>query len=216
MSRVIAFGDVHGCSTALQTVLDAIAPTDDDTIIGLGDYIDRGPDSRGVIDILLKLQNECSFVALRGNHEIMMMISFEDYLQGPMWVQSGGLETLDSYDGAPENVPLEHFKFLRATKPYHETESHLFVHANYDPQRTLADQPDDLLYWEHLHRTMPEPHHSGKTAVVGHTPQKDGEILNAGHLICLDTCCWGGGWLTAMDLGSGQLWQANDQGELRA
>jgi serine/threonine protein phosphatase 1 len=216
MSRIIAIGDVHGCSAALQAVLDAITPTPDDTIIGIGDYIDRGPDSRGVIDILLKLQEQCNFVALRGNHEIMMMHSFEDYLQAPMWVQSGGLETLDSYDGAPENVPLEHFNFLRRTKPSHETDGHLFVHANYDPRLSLDKQPDELRYWEHLHGHMPEPHYSGKIVVVGHTPQEDREVLDAGHLICIDTCCYGGGWLTALDVVSGTIWQANSDGELRS
>ena len=215
MSRLIAIGDVHGCSSALQCVLDAIVPTAEDTIVGMGDYIDRGPDSRGVIDILLKLQEQCAFVALRGNHEIMMMHSFEDYLQGPMWVQSGGLETLDSYDGAPENVPLEHFNFLRHTKAYHETDTHIFVHANYDPGLALGDQPEELLYWEHLSRRMPGPHYSGKIAVVGHTPQADGEILDVGHLICVDTCCYGGGWLTALDLLAGTKWQANNDGVLR-
>jgi serine/threonine protein phosphatase 1 len=62
---------------------------------------------------------------------------------------------------------------------------------------------------------MPGPHASWKVAVVGHTPQKNGEILNLGHLVCIDTYCHGGSWLTALDVGSGRYWQANEKGEVR-
>jgi serine/threonine protein phosphatase 1 len=216
VSRLIAIGDIHGCSTALKTILDAIDPQADDTIVTLGDYIDRGPDSRGVIDLLLDLQRRTQLVPLRGNHEIMMLQSFENYLHGPMWVQSGGLETLASYDGAPDNVPVEHINFMRQSKPSFETEKFLFVHANYDANLPLAKQPETLLYWEHIDRSMPRAHYSGKTAIVGHTPQRDGEFLDEGHLICLDTFCCGGGWLTALELNSRDSWQANQLGELRA
>lgn len=215
MSRIIAIGDIHGCSTALRALLDAIQPTPQDTIIGLGDFVDRGPDTRGVLDTMLDLEQRCQLVALRGNHEIMMMHSFEDYLQAPMWVQCGGLETLDSYGGAPENVPVEHFRFLRNTRRFYETDDYFFVHANYNPRLSLNEQPDELLFWEHISRTMPDAHRCGKTAVVGHTSQKEGEILDAGHLICLDTFCWGGQWLTAMEMPTRTVWQANEQGELR-
>jgi serine/threonine protein phosphatase 1 len=98
---------------------------------------------------------------------------------------------------------------------YYETDSHLFVHANYDASLSLDQQPDDLLLWEHVVHTLPPRHRSGKTAVVGHTPQGSGEILDLGHLICIDTYCVGGGWLTALDVEAGQVWQANRAGELR-
>jgi serine/threonine protein phosphatase 1 len=63
---------------------------------------------------------------------------------------------------------------------------------------------------------VPDPHDNGKQAIVGHTSQKNGEVLDVGHLVCIDTYCWGGGWLTALDASSGQIWQANQQGQLRA
>ena len=62
---------------------------------------------------------------------------------------------------------------------------------------------------------IPGPHQSGKTAVVGHTASEEGEVLDADYLICLDTWCYGGGWLTAMDLRTRQTWQANQQGQSR-
>jgi serine/threonine protein phosphatase 1 len=63
---------------------------------------------------------------------------------------------------------------------------------------------------------MPPPHYSGKKAIVGHTPQVSGEILDVDYLACIDTCCYGGGWLTAIDVDSGRQWQANQDGQLRA
>ena len=62
---------------------------------------------------------------------------------------------------------------------------------------------------------MPRPHSSGKTAVVGHTEGHDGEILDLGYLKCIDTYCFGGGWLTALETAGGHVWQVNDRGELR-
>jgi len=73
-----------------------------------------------------------------------------------------------------------------------------------------------LRYWLHLHAHRPGPHMSGKIAVVGHTPQRMGEPLDVGHLLCLDTYCFGGGWLTAFDVSSRACWQANEQGFVRS
>ena len=105
--------------------------------------------------------------------------------------------------------------FLRGLKRHYETDTHLFVHANYDATLSLEQQPDRLLLWEHVVHTLPGRHCSGKTAVVGHTPQGSGEILDMGYLICIDTYCFGGGWLTALDVESGKVWQANRDGDLR-
>jgi serine/threonine protein phosphatase 1 len=70
--------------------------------------------------------------------------------------------------------------------------------------------------WQSLKMMVPGPHVSGKTAVVGHTSLKDGDILNLGHLICIDTYCWGGGWLAALDTTTDQLWQVDRDGGLRS
>jgi serine/threonine protein phosphatase 1 len=72
-----------------------------------------------------------------------------------------------------------------------------------------------VLRWESLRNHQPGPHYSGKPAVVGHTAQKDGEILDLGHLKCIDTYCYGGYWLTALDVLSGRIWQADPGGQLR-
>ena len=86
------------------------------------------------------------------------------------------------------------------------------MHANYDPKLPLANQEIYTLLWSHLRNDMPSRHQSGKTAIVGHTSQKSGEVLDRGYLKCIDTCCYGGGWLTALDVFSGQTWQVNQDG----
>ena len=214
--RTIAIGDIHGCSAALRALVAAIQPAPDDTLVPLGDYVDRGPDSRGVIDLILDLEKRCRIVPLLGNHELMLL----DAVQNPRviqpWLECGGDTTVQSYGGRLGNMPPEHLEFVRRCKRYFEIPTHFFVHANYAADIPLDEQPDYLLFWEHLHFHFPAPHDNGKTAIVGHTAQKTAEILDLGHVICLDTYCHGGGWLTALDVESGQVWQADREGRLRA
>jgi serine/threonine protein phosphatase 1 len=215
MSRTIAIGDIHGCSDALKTIIEAIAPGQDDTIVTLGDYVDRGPDSREVIDQLLALQNRCHLVSLLGNHEIMMLNAISSQSDFNLWLNFGGMETMSSYGGSLDGIPRSHIDFLKSCERTYETEFHIFLHANYFADLDLDDQPERRLFWEHISTTLPPPHHSLKTVVVGHTPQSDWEIFDLGHLICIDTACFAGGWLTALDVNSGQVWQADLVGKLR-
>lgn len=214
-SRVIAIGDIHGCAKALAALVRAIAPGPEDTLVFLGDYIDRGPDSRDVLEQLLALRTQCQLVPLLGNHELMLLDALENPRVLWPWLQFGGDATLASYGGHLEQIPFEHLQFLTACHRYHETATHFFVHANYAPELPLAEQPDYLLFWEHLHARCPGPHVSGKQAIVGHTSQKNGRVLDLGYLVCIDTYCHGGGWLTAWDVTSRQCWQADREGQLR-
>jgi serine/threonine protein phosphatase 1 len=206
---------MHGCDAALARLLDEIKPQPTDTIVGLGDYVDRGPDSRSIIDRLLRLQETCQTVFLLGNHELMMRSALIDATDSDFWLRSGGAATVESYGNELENIPDSHLAFLNACVPYYEIEDFFFVHANFTPSLTLDRQPDFALFWEHLTAHMPSPHISGKTAVLGHTPQRSGEVLDVDHLICLDTFCCGGGWLTAMDVERRKVWQADRNGEFR-
>jgi Calcineurin-like phosphoesterase len=216
-SRLIAIGDIHGCLTALCTILDAIEPTSDDTIVTLGDYIDRGPDSRGTIDTLLQLQSSCRLVPLLGNHDEMLI----DICTGrpdllPDWLQFGGSATLKSYGAAkPDEIPQAHIEFLEDCLLYYETEKHIFLHATYNPALPLDRQTIQTLLWDKIRPKPPGPHCSGKTVIVGHTAQRTGEILDLGYLKCIDTCCYGEGYLTALDIQSAQIWQADKTGKMR-
>jgi serine/threonine protein phosphatase 1 len=214
-ARTIAIGDIHGCSAALRALIAAIQPTPDDTLVPLGDYVDRGPDSRGVIDLILELEKRSRVVPLLGNHELMLLDAVQNPRVTQPWLECGGDTTVRSYGGRLVNMPPEHLEFIHRCKRYFEIPTHFFVHANYADDIPLDEQPDYLLFWEHLHFHFPAPHDNGKTAIVGHTAQKTAEILDLGHVICLDTYCHGGGWLTALDVESGQVWQADREGRMR-
>ncbi|GIW98666.1 MAG: serine/threonine protein phosphatase [Pirellulaceae bacterium] len=215
--RLIAIGDIHGCATALERLIEAIAPRAEDTLVTLGDYVDRGPDSKGVIDRLIDLQQQCRLVALQGNHEEMMLDVVRDHQPYESWLRYGGVDTLDSYGfvGDLSVIPPSHFAFFESMVDYYETDTHFFVHANYDPVLPLEETDTYTLRWLKLSQFVPAPHFSGKRAVVGHTHDRGGEIFDVGHLVCLDTYCYGGQWLTAMDVKTGQVWQASQQGRLR-
>ncbi len=214
MPRTLAIGDVHGCSLALRTLLAAIDPRPEDTLVMLGDYVDRGPDSRGVIDTLLEWRTKCNLVTLMGNHEQMMLAALEAQSEWRFWMQFGGKQTLASYGGATGDVSQEHWKFIRDCLPYFEQPERFFVHANYEPRVALDRQTEHFRYWLHC-ESPPRPHISGKRAYVGHTAQRSGEVLVFENLVCLDTFCHGSGWLTGLDVVAEQIWQVNRNGYLR-
>ncbi len=182
----------------------------------MGDYINRVPDSRGVLEKLIELSHLCRLVPLLGNHE-QMLLEATAGIHPTTWLGMGGLATLDSYGPGRDLslIPEDHLEFLEGCLDFHETESHIFVHANYDPDSPMTEQPVSMLRWESLRDGIPDLHVSGKTVIVGHTSQKSGEILDLGHLKCIDTYCYGGGWLTALDVRTGEVWQTNQRGELR-
>jgi serine/threonine protein phosphatase 1 len=215
-ARTIAIGDIHGCSQALAALLEAIRPTPEDEIVTLGDYVDRGPDAAGVIERLLALAHQTRLAPLVGNHEAMMLAAIDRGGESArFWLACGGYETLDSYGGNISNIPPSHIDFLRGLRRYHATPRHIFLHANYDPQLEPPDQPDHLLLWQHLTLRPTPAHVSGKTIFVGHTPQISGRVLDLGHIVAIDTACVLGGWLTAIDADSRQIWQADMDGTLR-
>lgn len=213
MKRRLAIGDVHGCRYTLEQLLDYAHPTEDDEIIMLGDYVDRGPDSKGVIELLIALQKSVSITCLKGNHEIMMQQSAQDSEYFSSWLGVGGKETLQSY-GVDDlkHIPSAHWDFLNSLDDYYETEDVIFVHANAYPELDMVDQPDYMLFWEKL--SQPAPHYSGKRLVCGHTAQKSsGMPLSYGHTICIDTYAYGTGSLTCLDAATGHYWQVNRAGE---
>ncbi len=217
-ARTIAIGDIHGCLLALNAILGAIDPQPEDTIVTLGDYVDRGPDSRGVVERLIALADRCNLVPILGNHDDVLLQARYHGRLGP-FLSMGGLSTLASYGASsPPDltlIPDEHYAFLETCLDYFETETHIFLHATYLPHLPMSKQPGLALRWESLRECIPDPHHSGKTVIVGHTSQKSGEILDLGHIKCIDTRCYGGGWLTALEVHLGRVWQADRQGRLR-
>ncbi len=216
MKRTLAIGDVHGCLVPLRHLWESIDPQPDDRIIFMGDYVDRGPDSRGVIDFLISLQPDFDVSFLSGNHEEKFFLSNIDQTELAHWLSAwGGGATLESYGpGAFDDVPDAHWEFLRKCLPYIETDTHIFVHANLEPDIALSLQlPFTLL---HKKFGAPEPHQSGKIMICGHNAQKAHIPLNIGHAVCIDTDPGRGGWLTCLHVETDEYWQANFDGERRS
>jgi serine/threonine protein phosphatase 1 len=218
--RTLAIGDIHGCLRALLALLDVVQPAAEDQLITLGDYVDRGPDSRGVLDLLIRLYDNGQLVALRGNHDEMMLLSREDQPERRMWLRFGGVQTLESYGHGPRDevyhqVPERHWQFLQHELiNWYETEGHIYAHATVRPDLPMAEQDANVLLWERLY--APVEHVSGKRLICGHTRQDSGLPLDLGSAVCIDTAIYEpDGWLTCLDVGSGHFWQANQKGETR-
>jgi serine/threonine protein phosphatase 1 len=208
--RTLAIGDIHGCVDQLDTLLHAIALTSDDHLVLLGDYVDRGPDSAGVLRRIIRLGSTHRVTALMGNHEQMMLTARDSHDRFSDWLRNGGDQTLRSYAGVRgtlRDVPADHWQFMsEKLVDYLETDTHIFVHANAYPDQPMDQQPDYMLRWERCDRIA--AHESGKTIVCGHTPQTSGRPMNRGYAVCIDTNACGGGPLTCLDAASGRLWRA--------
>ena len=217
--RILAIGDVHGCAFALEALLRIVKPTREELLVFLGDYVDRGLDSAGVLNRVIRLAETHRVVALRGNHEQMMMDARAGEGELAFWLSCGGEATLMSYcpfgdHGTIADVPDEHWKFLdERCVDWHETERHFFVHAGAVPHLALDRQTPLVLRWQTFDDVR--PHASGKVMVCGHTPQRAGVPACLGHAVCIDTHAHAEGWLTCLDVVSGEYWQANERGETR-
>lgn len=191
---IYVIGDIHGCLRPLQRLLGKIEPQPGDEVVFIGDYIDRGPQSREVVEYLLGLPYRCAF--LLGNHEKMLLdfLAAED--QG-LFLANGGLATLQSYGGDASNIPPAHIRFFRSLRPMYETGGYLFVHAGIHPMVPLDKQKVDDLVWirqEFFQFVGRFP----KPVVFGHTPLR--QVLLAPDRIGIDTGCVYGGKLTCLKL----------------
>ncbi|HYL81718.1 MAG TPA: metallophosphoesterase family protein [Candidatus Acidoferrum sp.] len=196
-------GDIHGCLQSLERLLHKIKPRPEDRVIFIGDYIDRGPHSREVVDLLLQLPYPSIF--LLGNHEKMLL----DYLAGgdsSMYLLNGGLATIDSYGGDPGNIPQAHLGFFHSLQPMYETPDHLFVHAGIRPLVPLDKQELKDLVWirQEFYQFVgrfPKP------VIFGHTPMR--HVLLADDRIGIDTGCVYGGKLTCLKLPEREIIQVS-------
>lgn len=210
-ARTIAIGDIHGCDVALDTLLCELAPTTEDTVVVLGDVVDRGPDTRGCIDRLLELGESCRLISLLGNHEEMFLDALSGGQWSRAWLGYGGREMLDSYGGKFEDIPEEHLEFIQSGSDFHETDSEIFAHAALNPVWPPERQNAHFLRWNRLSGTE-ERHVSGRRIICGHTAQSSGQPLVFDGWVCLDTCVYGPqGALSAIELPGDEVYQA-DQG----
>ncbi len=205
MSQTFVIGDIHGCSDMLFELLAKIRPiAQDDTIIFMGDYIDRGTDSRGVIDIVLKLRAEHHrVITLMGNHEFMLLGAMKGYGHKE-FLNMGGDATLKSYDIEPGSLndlaaklPGAHVSFLQDLLPYWEDEAHIYVHAGLQPGVHLTQQSPDWLFWSR-EDFIDSNYNYGKKVIYGHTPYEKPKVDD--NKIGIDTGAVYGGTLTCLVL----------------
>ncbi|MEY4669651.1 MAG: hypothetical protein RL518_2350 [Pseudomonadota bacterium] len=222
--RVFAFGDIHGCNDELKTLLHSLRSqhqtTKADQFIFIGDFIDRGPDSKGVIDTLLGWKAEYpKTVFLKGNHEDMLL----GFLgmggsSGDVYLMNGGNEFFKSYGIEPtgplsevaKSLPPEHLRFLTSLETGVSIGEFLFVHAGIHPGRELNDQKTHDLMWIRG-EFIPVEHKMGKTVVFGHTPFAD-VMLHMPFKIGIDTGLVYGNLLSCVELVEGTVFQVERGG----
>lgn len=202
MTLTYAIGDIHGSLDKLRGLLTRCqehAAGRPAKLVFLGDYIDRGPESCGVIECLLALQSRGGddVVALMGNHEDMALSVIDGTSPARSWLAQGGAATLDSYGAVrPDEILGAHIDWMRALRLSHDDGRRLFVHAGVKPGVPLdAQNPGDLLW-------IREPFLSdrrdyGRLIVHGHTPLENGLPEIHGNRLNLDTAAVYGGPLTA-------------------
>ena len=211
-SRIIAIGDIHGHSVALHSLLDAVQPSRDDVIVTLGDYVNRGPNSRDVIECMIELSDRCTLIPILGNHDEMFLDARKDRYAFDRFAMSGGEETVASYDGSKlDTVPDSHWQFLESCRDYHETADFIFTHANACSHTLMKDQLSSVLRWTGVDEMEVCNHRSRKTAIVGHSATK--EIRDFGTCVCIDTGCGFGGLLTAYEPVTKKRWQVTECGK---
>ncbi|HYB90700.1 MAG TPA: metallophosphoesterase family protein [Candidatus Binataceae bacterium] len=217
--RLFAIGDVHGCADELGAILKTIAPAAGDTVVFVGDYIDRGPSSRDVIELALdfeRQQAECVF--LKGNHEDMMLsfLGFTGHY-GESFLFNGGAATLDSYGIREEDLsevvhrlPDPHLEFLNRLAVSYLRPPYLFVHAGIMPTRQLEEQQTEDLLWIRQEFIF-NPHRIDATVVFGHTPMR-GVMIDLPYKLGIDTGLVYGGRLTCIEFTEGVLYQVQRGG----
>jgi serine/threonine protein phosphatase 1 len=171
----------------------------DDTVVFLGDYIDRGPDSKGVVDYILQLKkNLPHVVCLKGNHEAMLLDWVLNGTGYDLYLYNGGAATMSSYSqGGEFKLPPEHLAFFTSLLLYYETEHYIFVHAGIRGGVPLEEQDPHDLIWIRDEFIL-SPHDYGKTVVFGHTPLQ--RVFVAPNKIGIDTGAVYGGTLTCLEL----------------
>jgi len=213
--RLFAIGDIHGCPDELSVILNAIKPVQGDTVVFVGDYVDRGPSAHDVIELLLDRERAggAEFVFLKGNHEDMMSA----YLGLPgnyaeSFLFNGGAATLESYGVNERNlpearglIPDPHLEFVKRLSTSYLRPPYLFVHAGVVPALEIEEQRVEDMLWIRQEFIF-SPHKLGATVVFGHTPMR-AVMVDLPYKLGIDTGLVYGGKLTCIELTEGVVYQ---------
>jgi serine/threonine protein phosphatase 1 len=201
--KIFVIGDVHGCLEMLKRLIDKIEwnPAND-RLIFIGDYIDRGENSKGVIDFILQLKEDSTLIqCLIGNHEQM----FIDYLSGvdsQSSLLNGGLSTLRSYEEMRRSqddplIPPSHLDFFSSLLTMIELEHYYVVHAGFHSDIGIEDQSLNDMIWIR-EEFIYSDYDFGKVVIFGHTPFNSPLVMK--NKIGIDTGAVFGNYLTCLEL----------------
>ncbi|MCB0640449.1 MAG: serine/threonine protein phosphatase [Phaeodactylibacter sp.] len=213
--RRFAISDIHGHLQTFEALLSRLALRPEDELYLLGDYIDRGPDSRGVIDKILEMQEAGMQVhCLRGNHEQLFLNAYhsQSAVDSDLWMRNGGKETADSYDADTwAHFPRSHVRFFESLPHYFEVPGFVLVHAGINFRKAAPLEDTASLIWiRDWYPQLDREWLKGRIIVHGHTPERrmgiqlQAEQTEQFPVINIDNGCyidWDGyGHLCALDL----------------
>jgi len=217
MKRTLIISDIHGELVLFDKLLQKVEyDAAEDGLILLGDYVDRGPDAKGVLERVIELK-KWGAIVLRGNHDQMMLDAANDEPGAKAsWERNGALSTLQSYDPSIKDMTLpaadvfwKHVDFIKEMDYYHETDDYVFVHAGVQPGTPIQQTDPFILVW--IREEFHKGYSGGKTVVFGHTPtfmlrgaKKYDVYFGDNRIIGIDGGAAYGGQLNCLELPSGR------------
>ncbi len=207
--RQIAIGDIHGCFEVTVALVEKkiVFDPENDKLIFIGDYIDRGPDSMKVVSYIAELKKKYpqQVVLLAGNHEFLAFEAFKHRTtnQVQLWFINGGISTIQSY-GSYENAQSALLPFVETLEPYHEIDEAIFVHGGIPIGDTITTATPKSLLWERNYAI-----YKGKNIIVGHTPHK--KVTKYKHAVVIDTGAVFYGKLSGYDVLNDKIYEAVDE-----
>jgi serine/threonine protein phosphatase 1 len=193
-NKLYFIGDIHGCVDTLKKMLnEIIIPNKNDTVVFLGDYIDRGKNSKGVLDELISYRKNKQFksVFIRGNHDDMLLKSVYNPWLIPQWLKNGGNTTLADFNvKSPAQIDDEYINFLKSTRFYYTTDEYVAVHAGMNFKRNNPFDDNVSMLWKRNKEVHTDIINNRKL-IVGHTPVslKDAQKSISTNKIMLDGGC---------------------------
>ncbi len=208
--RKFAISDIHGCLASFKALLEKISFSKEDELYLLGDYIDRGLNSKGVIDLIWEMQaSGYTIHCLRGNHEQMMLNALDNARDAFIWVKNGGMQALDSFGVEhPLMIPKIYKNWLKELPYYFEVDHYILVHAGlkFDKDDPFEDKRS-MIWTRYWHDTIDKDWLDGRIIIHGHTPIHKIEIEKAADTLIL---------IPALDIDGGCVFKNRGYGHLCA